>query len=385
MDRIAAMQAFVRVVDAGSFSKAADSLRLPKPKVTRLVQLLETHLKTRLLNRTTRRLTLTAEGSAFYDGAVQLLGDMEELESSTSGARTKPRGRLRVDASSTVAQTLLIPSLPDFVARYPEITIELGVSDRPVDLIGENVDCVLRSGEITDLSMVARRLGGMHTVICASPAYLDAHGVPQHPRDLEDCGQAVVSFFSNRTGRSYPFIFEKDGEEIRIQGRHVLSVNDSNANVVAGLAGLGLVRVSLPIAAPHLARGALKPVLLDWRSDVIPVHIVYPPNRHLSLRLRVFVDWVVDLFARSELMNMRLRAEDAAAASSACRSGRSRARLGDDSEAGSGIEAAGRRGVMHEEGSPWVEMQHKRSRCKAAHRAWTERAHRGAGPGGIHR
>lgn len=309
MDRIAAMQAFVRVVDAGSFTKAADSLRMPKPTVTRQVQLLETHLKTRLLNRTTRRLTLTAEGSAFYEGAMQLLSDMEELETSTSGARTKPRGRLRVDAGSTVSQTVLIPSLPDFMARYPEIKIELGVSDRPVDLISENVDCVLRSGEVTDLSMVARRLGVMNTVICATPAYLQKHGVPQHPRDLDDCGHVMVSLFSHRTGRPYPFTFEKDGEEIKIQGRYMLSVNDSNANLVAGLAGIGVVRVSYPMAAAHIARGALKPVLLDWRSDVIPVHIVYPPNRHVSARLRVFVDWVVELFARSELMHMKLKAE----------------------------------------------------------------------------
>lgn len=305
MDKLTAMQAFVRVVEAGTFTKAADNLGLPKPTVTRLVQSLESQLQTLLLNRTTRRVTVTPDGAAYYDRAVRLLGEIDELESSMSRAKVSPRGRLRIDVGSTVAQLLLIPALPDFYARYPDIQIDLGVSDRPVDLITENVDCVLRGGEITDQSLVARRIGEFHAVVCASPAYLKHHGAPQHPTDLEDDKHTVVNYFSHRTGRIHPFSFRKTGEELEIVGRHALSVNDSNANLAAGLAGLGIIRTATFMAAPHIAAGSLQPLLLDWCANTIPIHVVYPPNRHLSAKLRVFVDWVAELFARSDLIQRK--------------------------------------------------------------------------------
>ena len=303
MDKLQAMQVFARVVEAGTFTKAADSLTLPKPTVTRLVQTLESHLQTKLLNRTTRRVTVTADGAAYYDRAVRLLSELDELESSMTRAKANPRGRLRIDVAASVGQLLLIPALPDFYARYPDIQIDLGVSDRPVDLIGENVDCVLRGGEITDQSLVARRIGEFHTLISASPDYLQRHGTPKHPNDLEDDDHVVVNYFSHRTGRVFPFTFFKDGERIEITGRHRLSVNDSNANLAAGLSGLGIVRTSTFMAQEHIAAGRLVPLLLDWCADTIPIHVVYPPNRHLSTKLRVFVDWVADLFARSDLIH----------------------------------------------------------------------------------
>jgi LysR family transcriptional regulator for bpeEF and oprC len=303
MDKLQAMQVFARVVEAGTFTKAADSLALPKPTVTRLVQTLESHLQTKLLNRTTRRVTVTADGAAYYDRAVRVLSELEELESSMTRAKANPRGRLRIDVAASVGQLLLIPALPDFYARYPDIQIDLGVSDRPVDLIGENVDCVLRGGEITDQSLVARRIGEFHTLISASPEYLQRHGTPKHPNDLEDDDHVVVNYFSHRTGRVFPFTFFKDGERIEITGRHRLSVNDSNANLAAGVSGLGIVRTSTFMAQEHIAAGRLVPLLLDWCADTIPIHVVYPPNRHLSTKLRVFVDWVADLFARSDLIH----------------------------------------------------------------------------------
>jgi len=302
MDRFAAMQTFVRVVEAGTFTKAADSLNLPKPTVTRLVQTLEAHLQTKLLNRTTRRVTVTADGAAYYERAMRLLGEMDELESSMSKAKAAPRGRLRIDVGSAVGQWLLIPALPDFHARYPDIQIDLGVSDRPVDLIGENVDCVLRGGEITDQSLVARRIGEFHMILCATPDYLKRHGTPQHPSELEASHHRVVNYFSHRTGRMYPFDFTKGSERIEVTGRHVVAVNDSNASLAAGLAGLGLVLTTTFKAQQHIASGTLVPVLLDWCSDPIPLYVVYPPNRHLSAKLRVFVDWVAELFARSNLI-----------------------------------------------------------------------------------
>jgi LysR family transcriptional regulator, regulator for bpeEF and oprC len=305
MDKLLAMQAFVRVVEAGTFAKAADSLTLPKPTVTRLIQTLEAHLQTKLLNRTTRRVTVTADGAAYYDRAVRVLGEIDELESSMSHAKVSPRGRLRIDVGASVGKQLLIPALPDFLARYPDIQIDLGVSDRPVDLIGENVDCVLRGGEITDQSLVARRIGEFHLIICATPEYLRRHGTPLHPQDIENNGHTVVNYFSHRTGRPYPFTFTKGDERIEIQGRHDVSVNDSTASLAAGLAGLGIVRTTTFMAQNHIAAGRLQPLLLDWCADSIPIYVVYPPNRHLSAKLRVFVDWVAELFARSDFVQRK--------------------------------------------------------------------------------
>ena len=305
MDKFSAMQAYVRVVEAGTFTKAADSLNLPKPTVTRLIQTLETHLQTKLLNRTTRRVTVTADGAAYYDRAVRILGEMDELESSMSRAKANPRGRLRIDVGASVGQMLLIPALPDFHVRYPDIQIDLGVTDRPVDLVGENVDCVPRGGEITDQSLVARRIGEFHLVLAATPAYLKRHGMPRHPTDLEDERHRVINYFSHRTGRPFPFNFQKGDERIELTGQHIVSVNDSNANLAAGLAGLGIVRTTTFMARPHFDSGALVPLLLDWCADTIPIHVVYPPNRHLSTKLRVFVDWAADLFARSDLIQTK--------------------------------------------------------------------------------
>jgi DNA-binding transcriptional LysR family regulator len=305
MDKFSAMQAYVRVVEAGTFTKAADSMGLPKPTVTRLIQTLEKHLQTKLLNRTTRRVTVTADGAAYYDRALRILSEMDELESSMSRAKANPRGRLRIDVAATVGQLLLIPALPDFHVRYPEIQIDLGVSDRPVDLIGENVDCVLRGGEIIDQSLVARRIGEFHLVLGATPDYLKRHGTPAHPNELEDGAHHVVNYFSHRTGRPFPFTFTRGAEVIELTAKHIVSVNDSSANLAAGLAGLGIVRTTTFQARPHFDSGTLVPVLLDWCADTIPIHVVYPPNRHLSTKVRVFVDWVADLFARSDLIQRK--------------------------------------------------------------------------------
>ena len=304
MDRLLAMQAFVRVVEAGTFTKAADSLAIPKPTVTRLVQTLEAHLQTKLLNRTTRRVTVTADGAAYYDRVVRVLGDVEDIESGMTRAKTNPRGRLRIDVGASVAQTLIVPALPDFHRRYPDIQIDLGVSDRKVDLVGENIDCAVRGGEVADQSLVARRIGDFHLIACASPDYLNRHGVPQHPRDIEN-GHVVVNYFDHRTGRPKPFAFTKGAERIEVDARHMLSVNDSNANFVAALSGIGIVRTPTYMAQPYIEAGQLRPLLLDWCTDSIPVHIVFPPNRHMSTRLRVFVDWVAELFAKSDLMHRK--------------------------------------------------------------------------------
>lgn len=315
MDKFAAMMAFVRVVEAGSFTRAADTLQLPKPTVTRLVQVLEGHLQTRLLNRTTRRVTVTPDGAAYYDRAMRLLGDVDELESSMLRAKANPRGRLRVDVGASLGRLVLIPALPDFHARYPDIQLDLGVSDRPVDLLSENVDCVLRGGELLDQSLVARRVGELHFMAAAAPSYLRRHGTPTHPEQLhEGGGHLVVGFFSPRTGRILSQDYVRGSERHEVTGRHVLAVNDSNAYIAAGVAGLGVLQAPSFMLRSQLDSGELVPVLADWCSSPLPLHIVYPPNRHLSTKVRVFVDWVAELFGQCRLMQRCSVAQPAAAA-----------------------------------------------------------------------
>ena len=200
------MRAFARVVEAGTFTRASDSLDMPKATLTKLIQTLEAHLRTRLLNRTTRRVTVTPDGAAYYERVVQLLADLDELDGSMALSQTSPKGRLRIDVSGALADLLIIPALVDFHARYPDIQIDIGVTDRPVNLVAENVDCVIRGGEISDQSLIARRIGEMSFVTCASPAYLERYGEPQHPADL-DRNHYVVGYFSAESGRRWPFTF----------------------------------------------------------------------------------------------------------------------------------------------------------------------------------
>src|SRR3982751_2280856 len=194
MDRFDAMQAFARVVETGSFTKAAETLHMSKTSVTQLVQQLEARLRVKLLNRTTRKLNVTADGAAYYERVVRLLADMDDAETSLSSALASPRGRLRVDVPSPLARMILVPALPAFHARYPDIQLHLGVSDRMVDLIGENVDCVVRGGELADQSLMARRVGDLQLGVHAAPGYLERAGTPLHPRELEDTHHRVVGF-----------------------------------------------------------------------------------------------------------------------------------------------------------------------------------------------
>jgi LysR family transcriptional regulator for bpeEF and oprC len=298
MDQMAAMRAFSRVVEVGTFTRAAQMLGMPKPTLTKLIQGLEAHLRTKLLNRTTRRVTVTADGAAYYERAARILADVDELDGSMSLSQASPKGRLRIDISASLAMLIMIPALPQFHARYPDIQIDLGVTDRPVDLIGENVDCVVRAGEITDQSLIARRIAEFHFINCATPAYLARHGEPRHPAELAR-DHTVIGYFSSSTGQLFALDFRR-GEEIHaINAPYVVAVNDGNAYVAAGLAGLGITRAPRFMVEDHLASGALVQVMRDWTSDPVPLYVVYPPNRHLSTKLRVFVDWVAEVFGAS--------------------------------------------------------------------------------------
>jgi DNA-binding transcriptional LysR family regulator len=298
MDRFDAMQAFARVVEAGSFTKAADTLQVSRATVTQLVQQLETRLRVKLLNRTTRQVRVTADGAAYYERVVQLLADMEDAEAALSSSTAQPRGRLRVDVPSPLARLILIPALPAFHARYPEIQIEMGVSDRVVDVIADNVDCVVRGGEPTTPSLVARRVANLPIGAYAAPGYLQQHGVPAHPSELENTHHRIVGFVWQRTGKPLTFDMQRGGERVSVQGRYVIAVDDGNACLAAGLASLGVLWLPRYMADAHAARGELTPLFADWRFDAMPLYVVYPPNRHVSAKVRAFVDWVVELTAQ---------------------------------------------------------------------------------------
>lgn len=305
MDRIDAMQAFVRVVETGSFTKAAQTLHMSKTTVTQLIQQLEARLRVRLLNRTTRKVNVTADGAAYYERVVRLLADMDDAETSLSGASAQPRGLLRIDVPSPLARMLLIPALPQFYARYPDIQLHMGVSDRVVDLIDENVDCVLRGGEITDQSLVARHVGDLELGVYAAPAYLKLAGRPAHPRDLQDGHHRIVGFLWLRTRKALPYAMHRDGESLSVHGRYALAVDDGNAYLAAGLAGMGILWLPHYMAADHAARGELVRIFEDWQLDPMPMYLAYAPNRHVSAKLRVFMDWVIDLMTRAAPLRRR--------------------------------------------------------------------------------
>jgi DNA-binding transcriptional LysR family regulator len=297
MDRFDAMQAFARVVETGSFTKAAVSLHMSKTSVTQLVQQLEARLRVRLLNRTTRKVNVTADGAAYYQRVIRLLDDMDDAETSLSHAATQPRGRLRIDVPSPLARLLLIPALADFYARYPDIQLDLGASDRVVDIISENVDCVLRGGEVTEQSMVARHVGDLPLGVYAAPTYLQRHGSPTHPDEVEDAQQRVVSFVSYRTRKPLFYALTRGAEQCHLHGRPALTVDDGNAYIAACVAGLGLAVMPAYMAQAHLDNGELVQLFADWSLPPMPLYLAYPPNRHVSAKLRVFMDWLVALLA----------------------------------------------------------------------------------------
>jgi DNA-binding transcriptional LysR family regulator len=299
MDQLQAIRAFARVVEAGSFTKAADTLGMPNASLTKSIQALEAHLRVKLLLRTTRRVSVTPEGAQYYEKTQRLLKELDDVDASFSAAQTRPRGHLRVDMGSSIANLVLLPALPAFLARYPDIRIDLGVSDKHVNLIGDNVDCVIRGGELTDLSLVGRQIGSASWVTCATPAYLREHGTPQHPSELEE-GHAIAQYLSTRTGRGIPLNFARRGERVEVAGGRSVGVNESNAHIAAGVAGLGIIQTFKYAAAPYIESGALVPILEKWQPERYPFYVVYPSNRYVSNRLRVFIDWAADLFATLE-------------------------------------------------------------------------------------
>jgi LysR family transcriptional regulator for bpeEF and oprC len=293
MDRLMAIQAFTRVVEVGGFTKAGDSLQLSKTTVSDLVQSLEKHLGVRLLQRTTRRVTVTSDGAAFYERCTHILSDLNEAEASIMQARVAPKGRLRVDMPSALARFFILPRLATFLSRYPDLRLELGLGLRPVDLVEEGVDCVVRFGVQPDSSLIARRVGTMTSICCASPAYLREHGTPRSPEELS--AHRCVNYVSNRSGRVLDWEFARDGQTVQLTLDGVLAVNDQDAYVAAGLMSFGIVKVASYLARPYLESGQLTQVLADWTAQPLPISVMYPQSRQLSAKVRIFVDWVSEL------------------------------------------------------------------------------------------
>ncbi|HED1541784.1 TPA: LysR family transcriptional regulator [Kluyvera cryocrescens] len=295
MDQLMAMRAFTRVVETGNFTRAADSLNLPNATLSKLVKSLEAHLGVRLLHRTTRHVVATPEGQDYYEKAARVLIDIEEIDTSFSALQSRPKGYLRIDVGGSTAREVLIPALPDFLQRYPEIKIDLGVSDRPVDLISGNVDCVIRGGSLDDSSLIARHIGDAPMVTCATPGYLKTAGIPAYPDELRN-GHKLVSYLSPLTGRAFPFRFIAEGEMREMKLQYHIGVNESNAHLAAAVAGMGIIQTFYYAAKDELNNGTLVEILQAWRPASYPFYVVYPQNRYMTHRLRVFIDWLTEVF-----------------------------------------------------------------------------------------
>src|SRR6478735_2425222 len=300
MDQLSAMRAFIRVVETGNFTRAADTLSMPKATVTNLIQGLEAHLHTKLLNRTTRRVMVTTDGALYYERAAQIVSELEELDGSLTNSQGLPSGRLRVEMAGAFADWIVVPALCDFYQKYPDIRVDLGVGDRTVDYLAENVDCALRAGTPADQSLIARRVSEVEMLTCAAPLYIEKFGIPTRPEELEN-DHYSVSYFRAQTNRTLPFEFRKDNEELEINPRYLLSVNDSRTFVNAALNGLGIAQLPRFMIRDALAKGDLVEILPEWSREPLPLYIVYPPNRHLSNKVRVFVDWLVKLLSDAKL------------------------------------------------------------------------------------
>jgi DNA-binding transcriptional LysR family regulator len=295
MDRFQEMQIFVRIVERRSFTQAAEDLLIPRATATNAIKRLEHRLGTRLLDRTTRAVAPTQDGAAYYERCVRLLADLDEAEDAFRGS--EPAGLLRVNLQPTLARHFVFPALPAFLVRHPRLKLYVGEDDRLVDLVREGVDCVLRAGQLSDSTLVARRAADLPQVTVASPAYLERFGTPMTLADL--ARHQAVHYVSTATGRPHPLEFVTGSSVKLATPPGVISVTGAEAYTAAALAGLGLVQVPRYRVAGQLASGELVDVLADTPPPTIPVSVLYPQARQLSARVRVFADWLVERFRLS--------------------------------------------------------------------------------------
>ena len=296
MDKLHAMTVFTRVAELGSFSRAAERLQLSPGSVTTSVRNLESVLGVQLLTRTTRRVSLTDDGRAYLERCQRVLAEIEETEAALKHARTEPQGRLRVEMPTGLGHLYVTPALPGFASRYPKVRVVLTLSDRFVDLAEEDVDIIVRVGELQDSAMVARRLYDARFVACAAPEYLARAGMPTSPEELARCN--CLGYFSSSLGRSAPWQFERDGHSAVIEPAGNLHVDNPEALVDLAIAGAGIVYMLETGVAAAIRAGRLVTVLDEWQTPRAPISALYWPSRHLSARVRVFVEFLSDLFPR---------------------------------------------------------------------------------------
>lgn len=296
MDRIDLFRIFVRVVDCASFTRAADTLDIARSSVSAAVRELETRVGARLLHRTTRKVAPTQDGTAFYERCQRLLAEIEETEGLFRHDGAGPSGTLRVDVPGRIGRLIVAPALPEFLTRYPDLDIHLGVTDRAVDLVEDSVDCVLRVGSLADSGLIARTLGALPLVNVASPAYLDRHGVPQTP----DClgHHVAVNYASPWTGRVEGWEWLEDGQQRELPMRSRVTINSAEACIACCLAGLGLIQIPAYDVRSHLAAGELIEVMPGHRAAPLPMTMLYPHRQHRSRRVQVFAQWLEELMLR---------------------------------------------------------------------------------------
>ena len=289
---------FVDVAQAGSFSAVARRKGLVASSVARQIDALEQDLGVVLFTRSTRALMMTDAGSLLFERAVRILHDLRSVRGEVVAAERTVEGLLRVSCVPAFGRRHVVPHLGTLAEKHPGLRVELELTERTVDAVVERFDLVIRLGPQPDSSMVGQRIGYQRYLIGASPAYLRRHGVPLHPQDIERKGHRLVNQFTPGGRRVYAQEFNRDGERIELTMPYRIAVNEVTAHTSAVLAGLGLSQMLTFIAEPHRATGALVQVLPEWSRDPLPVYVVYPPNRHLSAKVRAFVDWAAELFAR---------------------------------------------------------------------------------------
>ncbi|MGE1155766.1 LysR substrate-binding domain-containing protein [Pseudomonas kitaguniensis] len=296
MELLQSMRLFARLAELGSFTKAAESLDIGRPQVTRYIQELETSLGVRLFQRTTRKVALTAEGERFYERVQEILTDIAAATTMFERTGATLGGRLRIDIPTAFAQIELIRSLKQFTAAFPGINLVLGVTDRAVDLIGEGVDCALRIGDLPDSSLIARPIAMATMVTCAAPEYLHQHGQPQTLDELTD--HRGVNFLSGQNNRTLPWHFTNRGQDHTFVSNAGITVTESNAYVQCGVSGFGIIQAPGITVAEHLNSGALVEILRPYRPAPRPVWVVYPSRTHLAPQVQVFVEWLQERFVQ---------------------------------------------------------------------------------------
>ena len=299
MDRIDLFRIFARVVEAASFTRAADSLGLPRSSVSAAVAELESRVGARLLHRTTRKVAATQDGAAFYERCLRVIADVEETERLFRHDGSKPVGTLRVDVPGRIGRLIVAPALPVLLDQYPGIDIILGVTDRTVDLVEERVDCVLRVGPLGDSGLVARAIGTLPLINVASPGYAARHGLPECPDDL--ASHWAVNYASPSCGRVEAWEWVEGGSLRTLSMRGRVTVNSAEAYIAACLAGLGLIQIPAYDVRQHLEAGELVEVMPDHGAEPLPMTLLYPHRQHLSRRVQVFADWLERLLRQQVL------------------------------------------------------------------------------------